>query len=53
MKQVDKCMDRIETDLILQGCTAIEDKLQENVAWTIDYFIKSGKKTPNFFNHEQ
>eukprot|EP01127_Copromyxa_protea_P005386 TRINITY_DN15324_c0_g1_i1.p1 TRINITY_DN15324_c0_g1~~TRINITY_DN15324_c0_g1_i1.p1 ORF type:complete len:1142 (-),score=178.20 TRINITY_DN15324_c0_g1_i1:43-3468(-) len=39
---VDQCMDSIEQDLFIQGCTAIEDKLQENVSWAIDYFIKAG-----------
>jgi magnesium-transporting ATPase (P-type) len=36
-------MDSLEGDFLIQGCTAIEDKLQDDVAWTIDYFIKSGK----------
>jgi len=37
-------MDRFEQGLEMQGCTAIEDKLQEAVPWTINYFIKCGIK---------
>eukprot|EP01126_Amoeba_proteus_P062321 TRINITY_DN8456_c0_g1_i16.p1 TRINITY_DN8456_c0_g1~~TRINITY_DN8456_c0_g1_i16.p1 ORF type:complete len:587 (-),score=124.71 TRINITY_DN8456_c0_g1_i16:61-1821(-) len=43
-EMLDQCMDDIESQLSLQGCTAIEDKLQENVSWTIDYLIRAGIK---------
>lgn len=35
-------MDRMEQSLTLQGCTAIEDKLQDQVPWTINYCIRCG-----------
>ena len=35
-------MNSMETNLGLQGATAIEDKLQQSVPWAIDYFVKAG-----------
>jgi len=39
---VEKSCDKIERELDLLGCTAIEDKLQEEVPETIDYLLKAG-----------
>jgi len=39
-----KLMDDVEQDLLLQGCTAIVDKLQEQVPWAINYMIRAGIK---------
>ncbi|KAG2382442.1 hypothetical protein C9374_005644 [Naegleria lovaniensis] len=36
------CATEIEKDLQILGCTAIEDKLQEHVAESIDYLKKAG-----------
>lgn len=35
-------MERIEVGLEVQGCTAIEDKLQDRVPWTIHLCIRAG-----------
>lgn len=37
-------MDEMENDLFLQGATAIEDRLQDDVPWAIDYLIKASIK---------
>jgi len=39
-----KVMDEIEKDLHLQACTAIIDKLQDQVPWSINYLIRAGIK---------
>lgn len=39
-----KCAELIETDFLLAGCSAIEDKLQENVGPTIRDIRKAGIK---------
>uniref|UniRef100_A0A6B2KXQ5 Phospholipid-transporting ATPase n=1 Tax=Arcella intermedia TaxID=1963864 RepID=A0A6B2KXQ5_9EUKA len=42
--KMEAVMNDMEQDFELQGCTAIEDKLQVGVPWAIDYFIKAGIK---------
>lgn len=39
-----QCAEIIETDFFLAGCSAIEDKLQENVGVTIRDIRKAGIK---------
>eukprot|EP01087_Luapelamoeba_hula_P011161 TRINITY_DN3003_c0_g1_i1.p1 TRINITY_DN3003_c0_g1~~TRINITY_DN3003_c0_g1_i1.p1 ORF type:complete len:1289 (-),score=252.87 TRINITY_DN3003_c0_g1_i1:164-4030(-) len=41
---VEELCDKIERDLTLVGCSAIEDKLQPYVPETIDYLLKAGIK---------
>lgn len=41
-KSIALIADIIERDLILIGCTGIEDKLQEGVPETIDYLLRAG-----------
>lgn len=41
---LEEAAEKIELDLNLIGCTAIEDKLQERVPQTINYLIKAGIK---------
>ncbi|KAL4432018.1 hypothetical protein ABPG74_017754 [Tetrahymena malaccensis] len=41
-EMVEKVSDEIEQNLILYGCTAIEDKLQENVPQTIQKLREAG-----------
>ena len=41
---MDKVAEQIETELELVGTTAIEDKLQEDVAGTIDFIRQAGIK---------
>ncbi len=43
-EQVDKVAQTIEKDLILMGCTAIEDKLQEGVPESIAKLSEAGIK---------
>eukprot|EP01125_Pyxidicula_operculata_P007945 TRINITY_DN2680_c1_g1_i1.p1 TRINITY_DN2680_c1_g1~~TRINITY_DN2680_c1_g1_i1.p1 ORF type:complete len:1154 (+),score=239.21 TRINITY_DN2680_c1_g1_i1:18-3479(+) len=43
-KLMEDVMDEMETDLEVQGCSAIQDKLQENVPEAIDFFVKCGIK---------
>eukprot|EP01125_Pyxidicula_operculata_P011525 TRINITY_DN3773_c0_g2_i1.p1 TRINITY_DN3773_c0_g2~~TRINITY_DN3773_c0_g2_i1.p1 ORF type:complete len:1031 (+),score=208.03 TRINITY_DN3773_c0_g2_i1:106-3198(+) len=40
----EEVMDKIERGLLLQGCTAIQDKLQDQVPQTIYYLIRAGIK---------
>ena len=41
---IDDCYDEMEKDLILQGATAIEDKLQEGVPDTLNKLSEAGIK---------
>lgn len=41
---MDGLMERIEVGLELQGCTAIEDKLQDRVPWAVNLCIRAGIK---------
>jgi len=41
---IGKCADEIELDFLLAGCSAIEDKLQEDVGPTIKDIRKAGIK---------
>jgi magnesium-transporting ATPase (P-type) len=41
-KSIALAADKIEREIILIGCTGIEDKLQEGVPETIDYFLQAG-----------
>lgn len=41
---IDKCAEEIEVDFLLAGCSAIEDKLQDEVGPTIRDFRKAGIK---------
>ena len=41
---IGKCAEEIEIDLLLAGCSAIEDKLQEEVGTTIRDIRKAGIK---------
>jgi P-type E1-E2 ATPase len=43
-KKIGKVAEEIEVNLILAGCSAIEDKLQENVGQTIKDIKKAGIK---------
>ncbi|XP_051148424.1 phospholipid-transporting ATPase 3-like isoform X2 [Andrographis paniculata] len=43
-KKLDEIAEHIEKDLILIGCTAIEDKLQEGVPATIETLLRAGIK---------
>ncbi|KAL2632249.1 hypothetical protein R1flu_016935 [Riccia fluitans] len=43
-KKLDEVAELIETNLILLGCTAIEDKLQEGVPLCIETLAKAGIK---------
>ncbi len=43
-KKIGKAAEEIEVDLILAGCSAIEDKLQDNVGQTIKDIKKAGIK---------
>ncbi|KAF2071974.1 hypothetical protein CYY_006711 [Polysphondylium violaceum] len=43
-EEIDRLNDQIEKDLLLIGCTAIEDKLQDGVPEAIDYLLKAGIK---------
>jgi len=43
-QQTEAVMDKIEQGMTIQGCTAIEDKLQDQVPWTINYCIRCGIK---------
>lgn len=49
---VNAAADRIETNFILLGCTAIEDKLQVGVPETIDYLIQVITSFPLFFEKD-
>jgi len=40
-REVGLLMDEMEQNLLLQGATAIEDKLQDGVPWAIDYLCKA------------
>lgn len=44
-KLVEDMQDKIEINLELVGCTAIEDKLQDEVPETIDLLMKANIKT--------
>ncbi len=39
---LERMADEIERNLVLIGCTAIEDKLQEQVPETVDYLLNAG-----------
>ena len=41
---LESACNSIECELTLLGCTAIEDRLQDNVPETIDYLLKAGIK---------
>jgi phospholipid-transporting ATPase len=41
-ERVEAACEIIENDLVLLGCTAIEDKLQEQVPETIHYLLEAG-----------
>ncbi len=41
---IGKCQEKLEIGLILAGCSAIEDKLQEDVGQTIKDIKKAGIK---------
>lgn len=41
-EKLDRVYERLETELELVGCTAIEDRLQDEVPETIDYLLKAG-----------
>jgi phospholipid-transporting ATPase len=41
-EKVENVCELIETELLLVGCTAIEDKLQEEVPETIHYLLEAG-----------
>ncbi|TPX51822.1 hypothetical protein SeLEV6574_g00051 [Synchytrium endobioticum] len=43
-ERIAAACDSIETDLIYLGCTAIEDRLQDQVSETLDYLLKCGIK---------
>ena len=43
-EKINEVVNKIEKDYYLLGCTAIEDQLQDDVAKTIDNFIKIGVK---------
>lgn len=43
-ERVEAACEIIENDLVLVGCTAIEDKLQEEVPETIHYLLEAGIK---------
>lgn len=43
-EEIDRINSKMEIELSLVGCTAIEDKLQEGVPETIAYFLESGIK---------
>jgi magnesium-transporting ATPase (P-type) len=41
---IEQCAEKIETDLTLIGSTAIEDKLQDDVANVIEFIRNAGIK---------
>nr|KAJ3413279.1 hypothetical protein HK105_002124 [Polyrhizophydium stewartii] len=41
---IEEACDGIERQLVLLGCTAIEDRLQDRVPETIEYLLKAGIK---------
>lgn len=41
-EKLEKIYEEIEKDLELLGCTAIEDKLQDEVPETIEFILKCG-----------
>ena len=43
-KQIMEVAEGVEKELLLLGCSAIEDKLQDNVPETIDFLLKCGIK---------
>ena len=43
-KLIDICAEEIETDFLLAGCSAIEDKLQDEVGVTIRDLKRAGIK---------
>lgn len=43
-QQIGKCAEEIETEFLLAGCSAIEDKLQEDVGSTIKDIRRAGIK---------
>uniref|UniRef100_A0A6B2KWI1 Phospholipid-transporting ATPase n=1 Tax=Arcella intermedia TaxID=1963864 RepID=A0A6B2KWI1_9EUKA len=43
-QQLEKVMNEMEQELDLQGCSAIQDALQEEVPFTIAYLVKAGIK---------
>ena len=44
-KLMEEMQDKIESSLELVGCTAIEDKLQDEVPQTIELLLKANIKT--------
>jgi len=42
--ELENVMNEMEDNLVLQGCTAIQDSLQDKVPFTIAYLIKAGIK---------
>ncbi len=48
--QISKASERIETEMDLLGCTAVEDKLQEGVPDAIDSLIQAGIKVGPLFD---
>ncbi|OAJ43171.1 hypothetical protein BDEG_26551 [Batrachochytrium dendrobatidis JEL423] len=43
-EMIEAACDQVERDLCLLGCTAIEDRLQDQVPETIEYLLKAGIK---------
>jgi P-type E1-E2 ATPase len=43
-KMIGKCAEEVEKDFLLAGCSAIEDKLQEEVGQTIKDIKRAGIK---------
>jgi phospholipid-transporting ATPase len=43
-ERIEAACEIIETELTLLGCTAIEDKLQDEVPETIHYLLEAGIK---------
>ena len=41
-EKIDACAEEIERELFLLGATAIEDKLQDDVPWTISQMMRAG-----------
>jgi P-type E1-E2 ATPase len=41
-ERVESACEIIETDMLLLGCTGIEDKLQDEVPQTISYLLEAG-----------